>query len=449
MSRGRRFAIRGGLAAAGLAALLVLALLVAAIFWPIPLTLLQPLVEARLSRAVAPFSLSAEGMALRWGPGATSLTLIAQEITIRDDGGREVGALPRAEADLPLGDLLRGGPSIAALRLREPKVALIREDGAGWSLALSPFGPAAEQVLFAGPAFESQAEALWSCSRQDLPAIALSDASFYLVDQAAAVNLQFAGLGLTFLPAAQGGRLNLSSHLAVAGQRLAFDLTAEQLCADRSLTLSLIPKAVNPAILGEVVPNGGLLYPFEVPVSGRLDLSFSADRSLESLDFDLNGGEGSLEIASYAARNLVIEGLSLDGSYRVARRYLDLREGRLDLKEGRVLLGGEVTDAGEEARFSLHLVFLGESLANLLPRWFAGLQTALRKATAQPEGLRDVGLTLEGRLDRNGDIDARGRFFHPALPQGGSAPPDAAYALDFRLTGRLTEPALVISGQTP
>ncbi len=449
MTRRRSSTFKKLLSCGGLLSIFFLGLLVASIFWPIPLPILQPLVESRLSRTIAPLRLSADSLALTLDPSAGSLTLIAEDIRIVDSDGQIVASLPRGEAEVSLAALLQGARAIVAYRLHEAKVALTFEEGAGLRLAVGPYGPASEVPLLGGEAFDKLTDRVWTCALGSFPKVYLDEGLLFVIDQKAAVNLRFAVQDLAFDLQASGSRLTLSSHMLVAGQRLNFNLAADQDCKSQTVAVSILPKGVHPAVLGEVIPGGGLLYPFEVPVSGQIDLRFGAERSLLGLEFDLTGGAGSLEVASYAANNLTVEGFSLIGAYSAAEKRLTLKQGRFDLEDGTLWLGGSIFQQAEQAWLALDVVFLGEALDQLLPRWFAGLQTSLRKALADYDGVPKIGLRLEGSLDRAHFIEAQGRFFLPtqAAPSGGGS--QSSFQLDFRLEGRLQEPRLVIPGQTP
>ncbi len=446
MSIGRQGAVRVVLGGICLVAMLLAGFLIAALFVPLPLSLLQPLVEARFSRLVAPLDLSAGSLAVTWDPAAATVTLDAEEVLLLDREERVVGNLPRVEVDLSLGELLHGRSEIAAIRLYEAKVALEMEEK-GPRLSVGPYGPATEEAFLSGAGLGEVVSAFWDC-RLVLPEIRLVDGLFFFLDPDAAVNLRFAVENLALRPGAGGSRTSLSSHLLVAGQRLEFDLTAEQDCAAGTLALSLYPKAVNPAILGEIVPGGGQLYPFEIPVSGRFDLDLGPDRNLLGLNFSLEGGAGSLEVASYAASNLAVEGMTLVGSYDALLQTLTLSEGRFELGRGTLLLEGTLRREAGTSWVSLHILFLGDALAQLLPRWFAGLQNALRRA-ATDEEIVEIGLDLSGSVDRDHTIAADGSFFLLAEPDLSESSPGSAGRLDFHLAGHLSEPRLVLTGQSP
>lgn len=449
MTQVGRAVLKGCLVATALVLAMVSSVLVVSVFWPLPLSFLQSLVSTAISRAVAPLNFAAEEIAFTWDPAGASVTLIASDIRLTGQDGSLIGELPNGEADLRLLGLMTGQAEIEAVRLNEPTIALAADRLRGLRFSVSPYGPAARQPMLKGADFERTIAALWDCTPQALPSVHLQNGVFYFLDQDAAVYLTFAVRDMTLQPRPRGSEVALSSHMLVAGQRLNFDLAARQDCRSRSLALSLFPKDVHPAVLGEVIPGGRLLYPFEMPVSGRLDLRFGPDRQLQGLDFNLTGGAGSLEVASYAARNLSVESLQLIGVYSSEQRELALTRGRFDLAEGSLLLEGRVYRETAGIHLALRVVFRGGELLHLLPRWFAGLRTALRKTLKAEHEAGDVSLTLDGVIDNEDRIDARGSFVVPFAQPGDSAKPDEKLRLDFRLDGQISAPRLVVSGQVP
>ncbi len=436
---------------AAIAAVLTLAgtVLVISVFWPISLSVMQPLATTLVSRTLAPLKVEVENLSFTWDPADGSVTFIATGVRLLDQNNKRVGELPYGEADLSLADMLTGRAEIKAVRLEEPRIVLAVDPGEGLSLSVGPYGPPIKQAVLKGVVLERAIAALWNCSIGPPPAVTLRNGAFAFLDQDAAVYLTFAVLDMTLQPRVLGSQVAVTSHMLVGGQRLNFYLAAQQNCRAKSLSLSLFPKAIHPAVLGEVIPGGRLLYPFEVPVSGRLDLSFGPDRSLLGLDFNLTGGAGSLEVASYAARNLSVEGLALVGSYSAALKELTLRKGRFDLEQGSVLLEGRVHRDPAGTRLALRVVFRGGELLRLLPRWFAGLRTALRKALKAEHEAGDVSLSLNGVIDDKNWIDARGSFVVPFADPGEKVKPNEKLRLDFRLDGQISAPRLVVSGQVP
>ncbi len=449
MRRIAKTLLYGVFAAAALLSTLMMALLVVAIFWPLPLSILQSLASSILSRAVAPLQIAAEDISLTWDPVGGAVTFIATDVQIQDREGNLLGELPSGEVDLALVRLIAGEAMVTALRLDKATLALVDDSAQGLRLSVGPNGSVTSPALLRGPALDQVIGQLWDCSRQALPSVQFTDSAFFFRDQAAAVYLAFALNDMRLEPRPLGGQIALASHLLVAGQRLSFDLAAEQDCATSSLALTLFPKDIHPAVLGEVIPGGRLLYPFEVPVSGRLEMRFGPDRGLKDLDFNLTGGAGSLEVASYAARNLAVESLQLIGSYSSEKRELTLKRGRFDLEEGSMLLEGRVFREAEGVHLTLRAVFRGGELLRLLPRWFAGLRTALRKTLKAEYEAGDVSLSLDGVIDDSERIDARGSFVVPFADHGRSAGPNEKLRLDFRLDGQVSAPRLVVSGQTP
>lgn len=449
MTRVGKTVLIGFLVAFGLVFALASSLLVVAIFWPLPLSFLQSLVSTMVSRTMAPLSVAADDVAFTWDPASGSITLIASDIRLTDADGALLGELPYGEADVRLVGLLTGQAEIEAIRLQEPTIALAVDSQQGLRLSVSPYGPATKLPMLKGAGFEQTIAALWDCRSQALPAIHLEKGVFFFLDQDAAVYLTFVLRDMELLLQPQGSQVTVSSHLLVAGQRLSFDLAARQDCATKSLTLSLFPQDIHPAVLGEVIPGGRLLYPFEVPVSGRLDMHFGPDRDLQGLDFNLTGGAGSLEVASYAARNLSVDSLQLIGVYSSEERELTLNRGRFDLAQGTMLLEGRVYREVEGIHLALRVDFRGGELLRLLPRWFSGLRTALRKTLKAEHEAGDVSLSLDGVIDNEDRIDAQGSFVVPFGDPGGRIDSKEKLRLDFKLDGQISAPRLVVSGQEP
>ncbi len=454
MRRRPKVLIWAGLASAVVLLLSLAGLLLVALYRPLPLSIYRESVAGAFDAWLEPWRLTIEETSWKWDPAGPTVILIGEGLTLFDERGRLLATAPSAKARLPLGSFLTGALDPVEIELSRPEVAVTRAEDRAIQISLGSPETSPDRAVFSPGDLKALAGALSRCEDAPLPEVKVVDGAASYVDPVNAVHLLFADLDASVRREADAVKALMAFDLLVGDQRLDFALEARRDCDTAAVSVALIANEVNPAVLGEVLPGGRILYPFELPISGTVRLQLDRLGRLADLEFELAGGAGSLEVAAYTANNLYVQSLGIAGRYDPHVPRLEFDEAVIDLVEGDVRVEGAIEERQGVLLVALSAQLHGVDLSALVPRWFAGLHAALDgdlPGSTPPEETR---LALEARvapgreeIEASGTIELWGGAEQSALPAPSEGTPQRH--LDFRLEGLLTAPQLLVREQEP
>ncbi len=432
------------------------AIIIAASAWrlsagPVSLGFMSPYVRDALTLGGAgDIGVDLADTILTWGGPRRGLEIRALDVVFADADGVEVARIPELSLGLRARALLLGRIVPSTIEAISPRVRLVRARDGSTDFAIGSGGLAENHFiqrlvreLLLPPDADGTGE---------LTSLRIRDADVVFEDERTGAVWHSPKASVQFARDAHGITGLGVLDLAVGDQRLTlsadtrFDYVRQSVSAKVRFTdVDAMDLASNRVELAALAPLG-------VPLSGTLAFEFAADGSMSPFDFDVEGGAGHLDLGSFLAEPLDVDGLRAVG--RISRDGKSVAFDELTLLNGaaRVDLAGRVTFGEDGPEFDLGGSMSDVTLALIKRYWPPGIARAARVWFGENV---DAGLISQGtvRFKANAvqlaapilpaDIaEVRFDFEGGRVNYLGDLPPIADAAGSIRMTGASFEMAL-------
>lgn len=326
--------------AAGLVAATVLLLAVAV--WrlssdPVDLNFLTPRIEAALADPASGVTVRIGSTELVWAGWARTVDLHTRNVAIRDSEGSTIAVLPDIVIGFSLRALVQGTLAPSAVEVFGARLRLVRGEDGKIQLGAGPEpGTAADGESDFSRLLPSVIEQLESKPDPERPLsfltelrilngrISIQDRRSNLFWEApgAVIELRRSESGIT-------GEVGLAVDIRGTRATVVSDFTYDS--ASGRVKLQGGAANLHPAALAWLAPQLQMLTGLTTPLDASLTASGRADGTIESLRFDLRGGQGQLTIADRFAEPLQIAQVRLRGDFDRSAERLTLEAGELKL----------------------------------------------------------------------------------------------------------------------
>jgi len=451
MSRtSKRLALAGCLMALSAVALL----LVAITLKPLPLPFLSFYLQRILDQRYHAYEVEFDEARLRWLLLEDSLHVQLQGVRAVDFDGDVIAEVPEVLVGVAFTSLLGGDLILQEVSVRDARLGFYRTSGGAvkFDVGIGKEGAAGEilQNLLIDIAVADAAVGADAV----FPKVSLLAADITLGDEVSGAYLRVPAADILLAPDSQGVRSTYDLEVETSGGRLRLSAESLYKTSDQRIDLTLELNRIRPAILAEILPRMGFLAPFEVPLSGPLSLELDKFFNVSSVNFDLVGGPGSLELADYSGLNLYLRGLSASGSATDGLNSLNLTELKLNFDGAKIVMSGLLSISDQTLAVTTRLVAVDTTLAALVPRWFSQLNNVLERSADRQAGDRKITeLFFEGRYDiGRGELQGEGRISYgdkdvaidAPLATGTESQVSLAPSTQFLVNGPIDAPNFVI-----
>ncbi|HYM33731.1 MAG TPA: AsmA-like C-terminal domain-containing protein [Candidatus Cybelea sp.] len=399
---------------------------------PLSLGFLSPYVAQALAYGEAGFSADVENTVLTWGGWNRNLEVHAKNVRLIQADGTVLASIPELTVNFSIRALahLRIAPTSLALIGGRATVVRNADGHFDFGLVIGPSqSDAAGPAPGAKPSVDIMGLMIDELSRADssgptayLTHASLIDASLVVDDRKLGIVWQVprATVALWREPGGVRGDGSLNVRL---GERLAqLSAAAHYIRADNSVTLRMAFANLEPALFANVSPALADLKAVGLPLTGTVGFALDGSGRFRSIDFNLAGGAGTIDLQRYAAlQPLNVKSLSLSG------RVMD------DL--GLVTLDRAAFDLGDAAGEAHGTVGFSGGLAVDLRATLAHLETeALQRywpADMAAHGREWIIANISGGVVT--DVALKAKVTSAMLDSGNL--PDDAVVLDFKFAG--------------
>lgn len=300
---------------------------------PVSLAPVTPYLEDALANSVAPYQVRIEDTILSWDSEADRVDLRAVDVRLTAGNDGEVLSIPQMSVTLSAGEAMRGRAVITKASLIRARLSLLRDADGGWFLVQPESGNRSPLSL------RNDGTVKEAISFGQLRHLAVVDATVTLTDASSAVSVEARSATgeLTLDDDRLVGRA--TARLLFADSEAAVGLGVEYQDGGDGLRAALNVADLDVASLGRLLQHSELreLARFDATMSGRIDISASADGSAPRLALDLATGPGTFSVPELFDAPLKLNRFTLKGDGSAAGRAANIEEAAIELVDGPTL----------------------------------------------------------------------------------------------------------------
>ncbi|WP_236686364.1 DUF3971 domain-containing protein [Paramagnetospirillum magnetotacticum] len=316
---------------------------------PISLEFLTPYIEEALTARDGSLMVRLDTTVLQRGDDERMLEIHVSNVRAYMAGNDiPVVSVPDMALSLSGRALLRGVIAPNSIRLNRPSLSLVRDVSGHFQFGLPEGGGDDAGVVIAQVKDALLGEPDPSKPGRVLQSFSIRGADLKIEDRALGTNWHAPGADLAVRRVPSGIQARGKIPLDLAGEVGEVVLEAAYAKADGSAEAELRLRGIRPAVLARFGGPAVHLGVVDMPLAGSVRARLNGAGLLESLAFDLSGGNGRLDLPAPFNTVHQVAGASLRGELSKAMTRLDLTEVRLDLNGPTFALAAVVDGLGGE-----------------------------------------------------------------------------------------------------
>lgn len=386
----------GGLAAGLIIATLVLAWVLSR--GPISLSLITPYVSDYLQTAIPEVQTEFDDTILIWTGWEQAVDLQIVNLRIRANEDTIIASIPKVSIGLSTKGLLAGVIAPSSMKLYGPTLHLIRPVDGNVNMAFAGIAAVMsgrmEPFLKRASQQPNPTELL-----SYLKKIQITDADVIVEDTAKAQSWVTPDIHITVNKV--DGRVNLETSFLVDMEEKIAEVSfiAGYEDATKRIDAGISFSHVMPAVLGRLTKETAFLRYIDVPVQGTVTLASSVDGVLESVGFDLVGGQGQIKLPAPLSGNLKTNSIVFNGFYDALTQRVEVSELRAEVSKNQsVILPAPVSHSYPISNFTYRGSFDGVKdlvLIDNLDANLGGLIANLKGSVSNVSKLQNIALNLD------------------------------------------------------
>ncbi len=398
---------------------------------PVSLSFLTPYVEQALSGGTDDVQVRLHDTVITWAGLERTLDLRAVGLEILDTDGTVGAAVPEMAVQLSARALMRGLIAPTGLELFGPRLRVVRTPdgeifvGIGAVSASEPSG-GGEMGLLGNLLDEPDLNSSTGYLRR----ISISSALIDFEDRQSGRNWTAQRADVALERDENGIQADGTIVLDAGGEFARFEISGLLNAITQAVELGVSFDNLLPSVLASLEPRLEPLGRLNLPVSGTLALSLSANLAVEDANFDLSGGAGEISAPEYYKAPLPVSQITLRGRVTDALSNVVIDEAAIDLGGPVVRLSGDVIRQDEILETNIDVkaeAVPANDLPNLWPPE-VGVNARAWITKNIKDGVVDravLSLSATTRLDdieaielreATGEIDIRGATVHYLRP---------------------------------
>lgn len=343
---------------------------------PISLPFVADYMRSQLENRFHAYYVDFDDLRTRWHPFKGILEFHLDSVRAVDYGEIKLATVPKAIVEINTDSIFKNDKQLHAIELQNPKISLIRSHGGALKFDIGSThdgssGRILETILIhiaTAPIYNTEN----SESSMDFR---ITNSDLVIGDEITGSLLHAPNANINLTPNDEGVACAYEFSVFARGEYL--NITGNCLYNTATEKFNLLVKLheVRPALLTGFLPQFTYFTPLEVELSGEIQLELNNLLAVESATFDLKSEKGTLEIVEILGNNLAINSLHISGKALNKLSHIELDRLSLNLEDNKVEANALFLKDKDNLDIKVNAFFKGNSISDLLPRWFAYLET--------------------------------------------------------------------------
>ncbi len=392
--------------------ILVVTLLLISLF-PISLPFASNYVRNQLDNRFHAYYVNFDTLRTQWHPFDGRIKFHLDDVRAMDYGNNTLATVPKVIIEIAASTLFNDLKKVHAVELHNPKISLIRSHGGALKFDIGnshdgSSGRILETILIHVATIPSNLYQNTNASAN----FRIIGSDLTLGDEITGSLLRVPNANIDLSPDNNGVNCTYKFNIFASGEYLNILGDCLYNTASKNFNLSVNLDKVRPALLTEFFPQFTYLTPLEVQLSGKIQLEFDDLLNVNKAVFDLTSGNGTLEVIEILGNNLEINSLHIVGKALNEFSHIELDRLSIDLNDNNVEANALFLKDKNILDIKLNAFIQGNSVLDLLPRWFDYLKTEeLDCIENNDKSFRHSSISIDGTYDlTQHKINAFGHF---------------------------------------
>lgn len=434
--------------------LILTALLILISIRPISLPFVTDYMRSQLDNRFHAYYVDFDDVRTRWHPFNGKLEFHLNSVRAVNYGEIKLATVPKVIVEIDADSVFNNTKQLRTIELQNPKISLIRSHGGALKFDIgSTHDGSSGRILETILIYIATAPIYKTENSESSVDIRITNSDLVIGDEITGSLLHAPDANINLIPNDEGVSCAYEFNVFARGEYLNISGNCLYNTAIEKFNLLVKLHEVRPALLTGFLPQFTYFTPLEVELSGDIHLELDKFLTVENATFDLKSEKGTLEIVEILGNNLTINSLHISGKALNKLSHIELDRLSLDLKDNNVEANALFLRDRDNLDIKVNAFFKGNSISDLLPRWFAYLETDdLSCLENLDNGYHHSSISIDGTYDLGQHkINALGNFkCHDILLSNN----DNDFSLDdylssaantdlnFRVDGTLTSPNL-------
>lgn len=421
---------------------------------PIALPFVSDYIRDQLDNRFHAYYIDFDQAKTRWHPWRNIVEFHLNSARALDYGNNTLATVPNIIIEIEASTLFKDNRQLTTVELQNPKISLIRSHGGALKFDIgSTHDGSSGRILETILIYIATAPVKHKDNGNTFTTFRIVNSDLVIGDEISGSLLHAPDAEIDLSPSDKGVACNYEFNVFARGEYLNISGNCLYNTALEKFNLLVKLLDVRPALLTGFLPQFIYFTPLEVQLSGDIQLEIDNLLNVNKATFDLTSDKGTLEIVELLGNNLSINSLHVAGKALNKFSHIELDKLTLDLDKNKVEANALFLKDKENLDIKVNAFFQGNSISELLPRWFAYLETDDLSCLENLENAyHHSSITIDGTYDlAQNKINALGDFkCHDILLSNNEmhfSPEDYVNSevntkLSFRMDGTLRSPNL-------
>ena len=369
--------------------------------YPVSLPFVSNYVRNQLDNRFHAYYVDFDTLRTRWHPFDGSFEFHLNSVRAVDYGNNNLATVPKVIIEVAANSIFKNLRKLHAVELHNPKISLIRSHGGAFKFDIGnthdgSSGRILETILIHVATIPTSHFQEDNASAN----VRIISSDLTLGDEITGSLLRAPNANIELTPNNSGVNCEYKFNVFARGEYLNILGDCLYNTASKVFNLSIDLDKVRPALLTEFFPQFTYFTPLEVQLSGKIQLEFDALLNANKAVFDLTSDSGTLEVIEILGNNLEINSLHIAGRALNEFSHIELDRLSIDLNENNIEANALFLRDKNILDIKLNAFIKGNSVSDLLPRWFAYLKTEeLDCIENNDKSFRHSSISVDGAYD--------------------------------------------------
>ena len=393
--------------------LIAITLLIFITIRPVSLPFVSNYIKNQLENRFHAYYVDFNDIQTHWHPLQGKLDFHLHSVRAVDYGNNILATVPKVIIEVATNSIFKKNKDLRAVELQTPKISLIRTDGGALKFDLGSSNDGSSgRVLETILIYVATAPSTQSSDNQSSIDFRIINSDLTLGDEITGSLLHAPDANIKLKPTQNGVACDYEFNILTRGENLHISGNCEYHTGGENFNLSVDLHEVRPALITTFSPQFTYFSPLEVELSGNIQLELYNLSSVEKASFNLKSTKGTLEIVEILGKNLEVNSLHIVGKALNNYSHIELDQLVIDLENNFLQANALFLRDKDNLDININAFVKGSSISDLLPRWFAYLETDELGCIENAENnFHHSSLSINGIFDLNQQkINAQGHF---------------------------------------
>ena len=394
-----------------IAALVVILILIAT--RRISLPFISSYIRDQLESHFQSFNIDFDSLHTQWHPLNGVINFHLGTVRAVDYDNNNLAAAPKMIIEVKANSVLKNIKKINTVVIHNPKISLIRSIGGALKFDIGNTHDDSSRRVLETILLNAHTTSSKTDQDTDSPInFRIVNSDLTLSDEISGSLLRVPNAYIDLIPQNNEVNCNYKFNVFASGEYLNILGNCSYNTDNKHFNLSVNLDEVRPALLTEFFPQFMYFKPLEVQLSGKVQLEFDNLLHVTNAEFDLTSEKGTLEVIETLGKNLEINSLYISGKALNEFSHISLDELKLDLNDNYIIANALFLKDKNILDIKLNAFVKGSSIEDILPRWFAYLETEdLDCLKNNDDSYRHSSFSIDGTYDLTQQkINALGQF---------------------------------------